>query len=238
MRARAVSSILLTLALGCGGEGGDDLDNGLGTATVQSDPVNGVDASAAIFPFFGGAVSNNVDLDNDGATDDSTAVFLLFLSDRGTLCDEINEGLLSGEQALAETPVGTNVAIIATKRLLDSPSDLTAGEAFVGDGGDVDVQVSFSLTDAQAIFAQAEGNNLGVLNLTAFAETTFDGDFTGALVLDRSGQAAFDVDTDGDLLPDATAIDAQISGSFQGATLCGGLEGLALLISLFAGLGG
>ena len=43
------------------------------------------------------------------------------------------------------------------------------------------------------------------------------------------------IDTDGDGITDATTINATISGSFEDAQLCAGLEGIALLLSIFSG---
>lgn len=234
MRARIAAMCFSLMTVACGGADG----NNIGAATVESDPVNGVDASGAAFPFFGGAVSNGLDLDQDGQNDDSVAIFIALISDDPDFCNLLNESLLSGEDSDLEDiedQNGTLVLLTATQRVLNSQSNLTLPTSFVGDGIDGQVEIAFTSVVDGVTQAVTSSDNLGSLNVTFNEDGTMNGDFSGALIFDTSGQADFDVDTDGDGVNDATTINAAISGTFENAQLCGGLEGIALLVSLFAG---
>jgi hypothetical protein len=236
MKLKLLSGLLASLALACGGENNNNNNGAAGTADVTSDPINGVTASAA-FSFAGGIVSNDLDLDQDGAQDDSTVAFVAIFTDLESFCDDLNASLLSGNSDALANGIGGNAVVVTTvKKVFNSQSDLTDGENFLGDAGDITVNVTFVAADETAVLADTESEDLGSLNLTFDAATTsFSGNFSAILTLDTSGQAAFDVDTDADGAPDATAIDANISGNFEGAQICGGVEGIALLLGLFAG---
>lgn len=226
-------SLLFVLTAACGGFLGDKV----GTADVSSDDVNGVNATPAKFAFFSGVASNGLDIDDDGADDDSTAVVFVLLSDRETACDELNEALLTGDSEGIDLGLeGTSVIIAAVKRTLNAESNLLSPESFLGDGGDVTVNIGFSVLEGGVFLAQTSGDELGRLDLTANDDNTFNGDFSGLMIEDASGQAPFDLDTDGDGVLDATSINASISGSFEKAQLCAGLEGIAFFLSVFAGL--
>jgi hypothetical protein len=234
-----LTSLLLGLSFACDQDNNNNNNNNneVGTAEVTSDPINDVQASAA-FSFIGGIVTNDLDIDNDGTQDDSTITFVAVLTDSSTFCDDLNTALLTGNnEALGDGLGGNAVLITMVRQVIDAQSDLTNGGNFIGDGDQTDITVGFNAADETTLLVDAQNDGLGSLNLTFDpTNTTFSGNFSSILTLDTSGQQAFDVDTDGDTVNDATAINANISGEFAGAQICGGVEGIALLLGLFAGL--
>jgi hypothetical protein len=202
-------------------------------AVVETDPVNNETANAAVNAIFGTSAVNNVDSDNDGTPDSSIDVVALLAGDldADALCaaaanpafpDNVDDIVAVGVFVLRLNPgVVTAPGFKAGDEVLSDTADPVAPSAVASA-----MIVRRAGVDIVNAPDDLENDSLGELTIGEISAEALSATITDTLLLDISGQALFDVDTNGDNVPDATAINAAVSAELSGAARCANLDNI------------
>jgi hypothetical protein len=189
-------------------------------AVLISEPVNGAAPAEELFATIGLSIRDDLLFPGHVSA-------ILIASDVPDLCEQMgSDGTPLLRSILAGRFPGTFV--VSTFSQGHGPAAELEGATFQSGRDEVLTSTAFIVSNGASADVLAFSEGLGdAVTFERVRGDNFTGSFTGALALDFSGRDPFDIDIDGDDLPDATRIQAGLDGTFSGVGSCLALENAA-----------